>query len=307
MFAADAHCDFLYYMVTKGYDIAAPTPPQAISLPSMREGRVALQFFAAWIDVGMETPCYEQCAQMADAYARMLKKHPHELTPFTKEFSPEEGRTATVLTIENGDALEGCLENLQAFYDMGARAMALTWNAHNALGYPATGFLNRGLTRFGKEVIAEMGRLQMAVDVAHLSDAGIDDALSLAKQPVFASHSNARGAYSNKRSLQDAHLKAIAAGGGVVCVNFYPPQLSGKKQATMDDIVRQIEYILALCGPQSVGIGSDFDGMNQYPLNFSNSAALPRLWERLLRLNYSEKIVRRIAYDNLRDYIAKFY
>ncbi|MDO5110869.1 MAG: dipeptidase [Clostridia bacterium] len=302
----DAHCDFLYYMANKRWDIGAKKDRQTIYLPSLREGGVKLQFFAVWMDADQKQPFVRQCSAMLDAFDTMLDKHPDALVPFSKDYTPADERIACVLTIEGGEAIEGEIDALDRLYARGVRAMTLTWNYRNDLAYPATGLRNRGLTRLGKAAVERMSSLGIALDVAHLNDAGIDDVLERASRPIFASHSNARAVYESKRSLCDRHIQEIAKGGGVICVNFYPRQLS-KGEATAEDVVRHIDHIAGLVGTAHVGIGSDFDGMNCMPKDLRSSADIPILWEKLLRLGYSQADVERIAYHNLRDYIVQFY
>ncbi len=303
---ADAHCDFLYYMANKNWDIGTRTGGQRIHIPFMREGGVAMQFFAAWIDADLEMPYYEQCTQMINAYERMLQKHSDTLVPYSRAFTPECGKIACVLTVEGGEALEGDLDRLDALYARGVRAMTLTWNYKNELAYPSTGILNRGLTKLGKKAVEKMNALGIAVDTAHLNEAGIDDVLERTTKPIFASHSNARALYDSKRSLKDRQIKAIANTGGLVCVNFYPRQL-GKGEVTSEDVIKHIEHIAGLIGIEHVGIGSDFDGMNCFPRDIHNSRDFPLLWEKLQRLGYSDEDIQRISYDNLNDYISYFY
>ena len=307
MFAvADAHCDFLYYMVQKKAEISVEKPGQSMYLPRMVAGNVKLQFFAAWIDTLLMEEPLQQFLLMANAYHEMLDAHSAQLVQFTPDHSPIDRRIATVLTIEGGEALGERAENLRLFKRLGVRAMTLTWNDRNSLAYPATGRKNGGLTAFGKEVVDEMCACAIAVDIAHLSDAGIDDVLQRATRPVFASHSNARAVYAHKRSLTDAHIRVVAQSGGIVCVNYYPPQLNGSDSAGMDDILTHIEHMVEIAGVEHVGLGSDFDGMPVYPRNLSSSADVPNLLEKLLARGYTKSMVERIAYWNLRDYIAKF-
>lgn len=107
---------------------------------------------------------------------------------------------------------------------------------------------NRGLTVLGRRVVEEMDRLGMAIDLAHLSDAGIDDILEMTDSAVFASHSNSREVYPHPRSLKDDHIKEIARRGGVVGINFYHEQLSGKYPSTSEDIVRHIDHVAGIGG-----------------------------------------------------------
>ena len=303
---ADAHCDFLYGMVNRGYSIDSLTGDQTVYLPYLLKGGVSLQFFAAWIDSKLRVPYLQQCMDMIDAYYRMLEEHCDAFCPLSDHFNPSCGKIATILTIEGGEAIEGCLSNLRLFHRLGVRAMSLTWNESNALAHPAMSRRNRGLTVLGRRVIEEMDRLGMAIDLAHLSDAGIDDILEMTDSAVFASHSNSREVYSHPRSLKDDHIKEIARRGGVVGINFYHEQLTGKYPASSDDIVRHIDHVAGIGGIKSVCIGSDFDGMGRYPSDLNNPSQTQTLFERLLRMGYTEADISAIAYDNLYDYIIKF-
>lgn len=304
---ADAHCDFLYYMHREGWSVLAPKGRQAVALPYMQEANVALQFFAAWVDGEASTGGMQQCVALIDAYWRMLEEAGGALTPLTAAFLPGKGQVATVLTIEGGEAIGGSLEALRMFYRLGARAMTLTWNYSNELASPAVRRLNRGLTPTGRRVVKEMNRIGMALDVAHLSDAGISEALALTERPIFASHSNARAMCPHRRSLTDAHIREIARGGGLICVNYYPPQLraDGKETAAVD-VARHAAYIASLAGPEHVALGSDFDGMFTYPRDLKNQRCLPALVRALSEAGFSQGELRRVAYDNLRDYIIQF-
>ncbi|MEG1547717.1 MAG: dipeptidase [Clostridia bacterium] len=303
---ADAHCDFLYYMVQNGYDIKLPHASQAIALPYMRKGGVALQFFAAWTDTNLRTSCLQQCLDMIDAYWRMIDANSGDFVPFSSGFTPG-NNIATLLTIEGGEALHGRIENLRLFYRLGVRALTLTWNYANELAYPAMRRqCNKGLTSLGKDIVKEMDRIGMALDVAHLNDAGIDDVLSLYNRPVFASHSNARAVCNHPRSLTDEHIRSIAQRGGVIAVNYYPPQLLKHGNACAKNVVEHIRHICDIGGTGCAALGSDFDGMCEYPKDLKNSADVPALLDLLMCNGFSESEVRGIAYDNLRNYIAKF-
>lgn len=304
---ADAHCDFLYYMYQAGWDIFKPNTRQAVSLPYMQQANIGLQFFAAWVDAQDNQNGMRQCINLIDAYWRMLENTKGVLTPLTSSFKPGAGKIATVLTIEGGEAIQGSLEALRLFYRLGVRAMTLTWNFSNDLASPATRRLSKGLTPLGRRVVREMHRIGMALDVAHLSDGGIEEVLHSAERPIFASHSNARAICPHRRSLRDEYIKEIAGGGGVICVNFYPPQLRpDEESAGIQDVVRHISHIASLVGADHVALGSDFDGMGTYPKGLKNQKDLPALLDALENAGFNSAEIRRIAYDNLRDYIVQF-
>ena len=133
----------------------------------------AMQLFAAWMDPDEDVTFLQQCMSLIDAYKRMLAAN-SMLTPLTKDFEPGQGKIAAVLTIEGGEAIEERLENLRLFHELGVKAMTLTWNDQNELASPAMARRDKGLSRLGRSVVREMERINMAVDVAHLSDASID-------------------------------------------------------------------------------------------------------------------------------------
>lgn len=302
---ADAHCDFLYSMVYHGKDVQLDR--QAISLPALRAGGVQIQFFAAWIDRELKIPYLQQCLSLIDAYTRMLEANPEAFVPLTRDFVPREGGPiATVLTVEGGEAAEGSLAVLRMLHRLGVRAMTLTWNNNNELAGAAVKRGGKGLTSLGRELLSEMERIGIALDVSHLSDAGIDDALAYAKRPLFASHSNARALCNAPRCLQDAYIRAIAAQGGVVGVNFYHRQLTHRGRAEAADIAAHIRHVAEIGGIGCCAIGSDFDGMGEYPRGLSTAAGLPLLLDALAREGFTESEIARIAYHNLRDYIVQF-
>lgn len=303
---ADAHCDFLYYMVTEGRDIGTLSPHQAMYLPYMRQGGVALQFFAVWMDADLRTPFLQQCLTQIDAYHRMLTAHSGTLIPFAPDFDPASGKIATVLTIEGGEAIEGRLENLRLLHRLGVRAMTLTWNNSNELAATSMRRGDKGLTKLGRRVVREMCDIGVALDVAHLSDAGIRDALEIATRPIFASHSNARAVCPHKRSLPDDLIRAIGAQGGVVGVNFYHRQLAEGRMPTVEDFADHLAHIAQMGGMHVPVIGSDFDGMVVYPPEMPNSAHLPAIAEALLARGFTPEQVQGITYNNLSRYISQF-
>lgn len=302
---ADGHCDYLYGVLHSGYSMESRQREQAMWLPDMQAGHVALQFFACWIDTKLRTPPLQQCITMIDAYERMLAAHP-EFTPLTRDFEPDSGKIATVLTVEGGEAVEGSMAVLRVLHRLGVRAMTLTWNETNELAGAAMARNKKGLTPVGRDIIDEMCRIGIAIDVSHLSDSGIDDVLARSTRPIFASHSNARGVYHAPRSLEDAHIRAIAQSGGTIGVNFYYEQLGPRRKACIDDIVQHICHIVKIGGIGCCAIGSDFDGMQQYPVDIKTSRDFPALFDALRAVGFQDAEIRKIAYENLHDYILKF-
>lgn len=305
---ADGHCDYLYGAVNRGYSFSGKKPSaQNICKDTLLEGNVKLQFFAVWTDMSMRIPPLEQCLMMIDAYQNMVESEPL-LSPLTKDALPnaEGDGIRTVLTIEGGEAIEGSLAVLRSVSRLGVRAMSLTWNQNNELAGAALGRGNKGLTELGREVVAEMDRIGMAVDLSHLSDRGIDEVLTLTERPPFASHSNCRAVCDAARSLTDERIRLIARRGGTVGINFYPPQLVTRGTATMRNVVDQIRHLADVGGVECCAIGSDYDGMPHYPPDLKDSGCFPALAEALRLAGFTAEEVERILYRNLFDYMQQY-
>lgn len=304
-YTADAHCDFLYGAMEYGWDVATQKRDQTITQANLERGGTAIQFLAAWSDLKLRIPPLEQVLIMIDRYHTLLERNP-KFVPFSRAFDPASGKIATVLTVEGAEGLGASPSILRDWYRLGVRAMTFTWNSDNELAGAAEGKRRRGLSEAGKEILREMNRLGIAFDVSHLSDAGIEDALRLSTQPIFASHSNCRAIRYAPRCLEDDYIRAIGAMGGVVGTNFYGPQLCASGQAEIKDIVRHICHVVSVAGVGTACIGSDFDGMPRYPKDLKNPSDLPALHQALLSEGFTAEEVHRIAYRNLRDYIAQF-
>ena len=296
-YIADAHCDFLYGAMEYGYRLKTRTRNQSIHLDGLQKGHVALQLFACWYDSKLKTSPSQQCFTMIDCFYRMLEENP-ELVPFSPTFDPASGKTAALLTIEGGEACEGSLSMLRIFKRLGVGAMTFTWNENNELGGAAMARRQKGLTALGKEMLREMNRIGVAMDVSHLSDAGILAALSYSDAPVFASHSNARSVCGSARCLPDEMIREIALQGGVIGVNFYSPQLVEKGRAHMEDIVRHIMHIVSVGGIDCCCFGSDFDGINVTPEGLEDISRIGVIFEEMRKRGYSEDDIAKVAGGN---------
>ena len=213
------------------------------------------------------------------------------------------GNLAFILHFEGGMPLQGSIHQLRNFYRLGLRSMQLTWNFRNELGDGV--WENRtkgGLTRFGVEVIKEMNRLGMVVDLAHMNREGFFQALEVAEAPLIVSHANACGMLDNPRNLGDDQIKAIAHQGGLVGILALPERVA-KKDATLDDLLKHLDYMVNLVGVENISLGLDFikyDGprtlkdqhhplhQRTYVKDFEEIEDLPKLVEGLIRRGYKE-------------------
>lgn len=227
-------------------------------------------------------------------------------------------RLGFVLHWEGAAVLRSSLAPLRAAWREGLRSLGLTWNAPNALadgcGEPRGG----GLTAFGEQAVREANRLGILLDLSHLSERATRDVLGVAEAPLMASHSNARAIYDHPRNLGDAEIRAIADLGGVVGVCAYPPMLSADS-ASLEDLVRQVDHLCELIGPEAVGVGADFidfideswalsaafwpynDQLLQpFPQGFETLTAYPKLAEALASRGYPDEAIAAIMGGSFR-------
>jgi membrane dipeptidase len=225
----DTHNDVTTPMTNDDYDLSGTPPvPYRTTIARMKQGGMTAEFFSLYIK-----PWYvehggaaRRTLDMIDSVYRAVERHPNDLMFATSvadiRRAKRQGKIAALMGIEGGHAIEDSLAALREFYRLGVRYMTLTWNNTNNWADAGRGEKkHNGLSEFGKEVVREMNRLGMLVDVSHVSDKTMSDALDISKAPVIASHSSARALSDVPRNIPDDLLKRIATNGGVVHVNFY--------------------------------------------------------------------------------------
>jgi len=208
------------------FDLSRPQPTLMTDIPRLRAGRVGAQFWSTWIPNEL-VPAGSARAEweLIDIVHRLMARYPHDFvfarTAADIERAHREGRIAGLIGIEGGHAIENSLPLLRAYYDAGARYMTLTHNTTLAWADAALDTArHNGLTPFGYEVVREMNRLGMLVDLAHVSDSVMAQALRTSAAPVIFSHSSARAIADHPRNVPDAILRLVPANGGIVMVNF---------------------------------------------------------------------------------------
>jgi membrane dipeptidase len=225
----DTHNDITTPMTNDDFDLGGTPPtPYRTNIERMKKGGQTAEFFSLYIK-----PWYVQhggaarrTLDMIDSVYRAVERHPSELMFATSSAdirrAKAQGKIACLMGIEGGHAIENSLATLREFYRLGVRYMTLTWNNTNDWADAGRGERrHNGLNDFGKEVVREMNRLGMLVDVSHVSDKTMSDALDVSKAPIIASHSSARALSNVPRNIPDDLLKRIARNGGVIQVNFY--------------------------------------------------------------------------------------
>ena len=224
----DTHADTPQRFVDESWDFTDPLGSGHLNLDSARRGNLAAEFFALWVEPVEHAGHFARRAlALADAVLEQVRRHPAELqlclTPADILAARKAGKFAVLLGLEGGHAIENSLALLRTFHRLGVRYMTLTW-ANNNEWADSSGeaTIHNGLTDFGREVIREMNRLGMMVDVSHVSDKTFWDVLETSAAPVIASHSSASAVTPSHRNLSDEQLRALATQGGVALVNFYP-------------------------------------------------------------------------------------
>lgn len=215
-----------------------------------------------------------------------------------------QNKVAIFLSLE-GAELWGCTtRELEKLYQEGVRMVNLTWNHANALSGSCVEEPERGLSDAGREYVRRMQQLNMLVDVSHLSDRGFWDVMEITKLPVIASHSNSRTVFNHPRNLTDEMFTAIIKWHGVVGLNACASFL-GEGKVTEDALLRHLEQFLSLGGERSVALGGDWDGCRALPEGYTGIWSWANFYNRLLRENYAENLVRDLFYNNLARVMSK--
>ena len=207
------------------------------------------------------------------------------------------GKTAAFLSAEGAELLDCDPDKLRLAHRMGVRIVNITWNHPNALSGTNAEEPDRGLSEQGRAFVKTMGELGMLVDVSHLSDPGFWDVMEITDRPVVATHSNTRAIFPHPRNLTDAQFTAIINTNGVAGLNMYAGFLGDDPD--FDTVVSHLEHFLALGGENNVSMGGDWDGITQMPRGMSGIQDMEKLYEHLLRRNYSESLLEKVFYFNL--------
>jgi len=223
----DTHADTPQRILDETWDFSSALGQGHLNLATARAGNLAAEFFAIWPEpTAWQGRFAQRALDLIDAVLDQVRRHPADLALCT---SPNEilaaraaGRFAILMGLEGGHAIENSLDLLRRYHALGVRYMTLTWaNSNDWAGSSGDEGNRRGLTDFGREVIAEMDRLGMIIDISHASDRTLADVLAVTRAPILATHSCARALCNSPRNLTDEQLRAIAANGGAVMVNFY--------------------------------------------------------------------------------------
>jgi N-acyl-D-amino-acid deacylase len=349
-FVFDGHNDLPWQMRNKAsssferLDISKRQPALHTDIPRLKEGNVGAQFWSVYVpaETAKTGEALLQTLQQIELVHAMVKRYPETFelarTAGDVERIQAKGKIASLIGVEGGHSIENSLENLRRLHKLGAGYMTITHSdtldwADSATDDPRHG----GLNAFGEEVVREMNRLGMLVDLSHVSPETMKDALRVSEAPVIFSHSSARAVADHPRNVPDDVLRQVAANGGVVMVNFfsgfvvpesaqkmsemfavsrelrakYPKEEDYQRErkkwevrnpydaGTLHHVVDHIDHIVRVAGIDHVGLGSDFDGVSKLPRQLGDVSAYPLITQELLNRGYTEAEIHKILSGNI--------
>ena len=298
-------------------EISKPVPSLMTDIPRLRQGGVGGQFWSVYTPGTMQgQEAVRVTLEQVDIVHRMTRQWGETFqmasTADDVDRAFKNGKIASMIGMEGGHSIDNSLPTLRMFYALGARYMTLTHNvnlrwADAAADKPAVG----GLTTFGEEVVREMNRLGMLVDLSHVSVDTMEDALRVSEAPVIFSHSSARAICNVPRNVPDNILQSVAKNGGVVMVTFVPSFISqavadydakpaaerqgmAPPRATLSQVADHIDHIRKVAGIDHIGLGGDFDGITDVVAGLEDVSKYPDLTAELLKRGYSDQDVKKI-------------
>ena len=340
----DLIADFDFADTTGTADPTKGKGPMHTDLARIRKGHLGAQFWSVYVDAGLtEQQAVQATLEQIDVMKRILARHPDRLEFVTTADGAEKamkaGRVASLIGMEGGHSIGSSLGVLRQMYALGARYMTITHSKNTPWADSATDApAHDGLTDFGRDVVREMNRIGMLVDLSHVSEATMMDVLDVAKAPVIFSHSGARAVDGHARNVPDAVLARLKNNGGIVMAVGFPTFLSEKRRqwdaqrtaeqarlkalwpgdpaaaaaalaqwdtanpqvkATVSDWADHIDHIRQVAGIDHIGLGGDYDGMETGPVGAEDVTGYPVLFTELARRGYSQADLEKIANRNI--------
>ena len=304
----DTHCDTPMFF-PQGIHFEQRDPRILVDLHKMTEGRQDATIMVAYLPQPTDNPT-AFADNIFDKIETIVRDNSRYLalarTPEDLWKNKHLGLKSVMLGIENGIALDGKLSNLRHFADRGIVYMTLCHNGDNDICDSASksNQTHGGVSQFGAEVIAEMNRLGILVDMSHAGEKSFYDALDISKKPIVCSHSSARALCDHPRNLTDDQMRALAAKGGVAQTTIYNGFLRKDAQATILDVMAHLEHAIDVMGIDHVGLGTDFDGDGGVP-GMADSSELLNFTRQLLRMRYSDEDIQKIWGGNFLRVMAE--
>jgi membrane dipeptidase len=349
-FVFDGHNDLPWELRTKAgssfdkRDIRQPQPAMHTDIPRLKAGNVGAQYWSVYVpaETAKKGEALRQTMEQIELVQEMLRRYPESFeqarTAADVERIQKSGKIASLIGVEGGHCIEDSIENLRRLHKLGAGYMTLTHSDTLAWADSATDAgKSEGLSPFGEEIVREMNRLGMLVDLSHVSDETMRDALRVSKAPIIYSHSSARAIAKHPRNVPDDILLLVKENGGVVMVNFFPgfvvpksaeimakmfdktrelrakfpkeeDYLRERKRweaqnpypaGTIHDVVDHIEHIAKVAGHDHVGIGSDYDGITKVPAQLEDVSTYPLITQELLNRGWKAQEIGKLMSGNI--------
>jgi membrane dipeptidase len=298
----DGHADSILMVLDGKRTLVERSELGHIDFPRAREAKLTCTIQAAWPDPQFYSIAPKRVGESIDGlFSQIEAAGPAVRLALTARDIREahaNGQVSVLVNIEGAEGIQGSLGLLRNYYRLGVRMMGLTWNPRNEVadgaGEEGSG---GGLTRFGKQVVREMNRLGMLIDLSHITAPGFYDVLELSEQPVLFTHGNCRALWDHARNLTDEQIKALAASGGVFGISFVTTFMN-KETATLKTVADHIDHVVQLLGnADHVAYGSDLDGCTPPP-GLEDVTRLPDLTAELLSRGYSEGDLEKILGGN---------
>ncbi|MCY0879852.1 MAG: dipeptidase [Firmicutes bacterium] len=312
LIVVDTHADSLGAVLRGERHLFERSQQGQLDFPRMREAGHTLQFFSLWVE-----PEYKperalwRLLQYVDAFWQEIGEHPEWIQPVTDRATLqtviEERTLGGVMSVEGAEGLGTDPRMVCILHRLGVRLLSLTWNERNALADgagedPGGG----GVSRAGRAIIHELNRTNIVVDVSHLTEAAFWDVLEISTRPVIASHSNARALAAHRRNLSDAQIRALAEQGGIMGITFVRDFLGG--QGDVERVIDHMKYVVDLVGDdRHVGLGSDFDGVDEPVRGLEDVTRLPDLAARMSARGFSDMTIRRILGQNYLEFFQQVW
>ncbi len=297
----DAHCDTISEIYSR--KLSLDRNALHLDLKRMEEFDTYIQVFAAFVDKkNISTTPFNHCMSLIQKYHSEIEKNKDRIsvieTANQLKSAAKNGGLYSILSIEGGEALGDNIDAIYMYHKLGVRLITLTWNYANEIADGITEDSGGGLTEFGKRAVKIMENTGILIDVSHLSMQGFWDVAESTEHPFVASHSCVKNLCAHIRNLSDEQIKEIIERKGCIGINFYPDFLSAEKNCGMEKIMDHIEYILALGGENSVGLGSDFDGVDRLPYGIKGGEDMKSLVYLMKKSCIAKEIINKITFEN---------
>lgn len=315
----DFHCDTLMRLYLLEHKKKAPESlwenTGHLDFKRMISSGYTAQFFAAFLDLPGQTYAgglMEDALAMAEILKKEISSHQDKVAQAFNysdyQKNKNENKLSAFLAVEEGGIIGDDLANLDRLHTAGFRAITLTWNHENTIGFPNKDYTyqNNGLKPFGIETVERMDELGMIVDCSHLSDAGFYDVVKYGKRPFLATHSNAREVCAHTRNLTDDMIKKLAERGGMSGINFCRQFVSSDNKSLIEYMINHIRRFINVGGLESIGLGSDFDGIYGVD-DLTGAQDMQKLPEALSRAGFKDFEIEAVCYKNAEEFLKRYF